>query len=318
MVEEKFRSRFRLLKKKKTIMEKNNLHLIHRSLEGESDIQSMRCLMNSLPKGTSVIDFEEVIQTRSVQDATRLWFAKGQLISFAYVDDYNNLCFDLLPDRSSDDLESEIVAWGLQCMRERSQSDGEEATLDASCTGSNIERIQLLERHGFEQQAVRSLHFERALSIPIPPLKLPAGYQIRTVRGASEVADLVALHRLAFGSDRMTAEYRLAMMHAPQYEPRFDWVAQSSSGTLAAFCIGSFDEEDPSIAYLDPVGTHPDHRRLGLAGSMMGYGMTVLAERGVKLVKFGTSSENMGMQKLGEQLGFSCRSESVWFSKPVN
>lgn len=298
-------------------MDNNYSELSHRSLQGDSDIQSMRNLIHSLPNGSSIVDFEEFIQIRSVQDATRLWFSKGQLIAFAYVDDFCNLCFDLFPDRSSIQLESEIVAWGMQRLRERIQSTGEPATLDASCTGSNIERIHFLERHGFIQQAIRSLHFERDLSLPIPPVNIPAGYTIRTVKGESEVDDLVTLHRQAFGTDHMTVEYRLAMMHAPTYEPGFDWVVQSPSGTLAAFCIGSFDEDDASIAFLDPVGTHPDHRHMGLAGALMIHGMSVFSDRGVKLVKFGTSSENAGMQKLGEVLGFSLKSESVWFSKQV-
>ena len=298
-------------------MEKNQPERSARNLQGEHDIQSMRNLIHSLPHGSSLVDFEEVIQMHSVQDATRLWFTNGKLIAFAYVDDFNNLCFDLLPDNSSIELESEIVGWGMQLLRERNQSTGEESTLDASCTGSNIDRIQLLERHGFIQQAIRSLHFERDLSLPIPSIILPAGYTIRPVKGESEVEDLVTLHRLAFGTDHMTVEYRLAMMHAPTYEPCFDWLAQSPSGKLAAFCIGSFEEGDPSIAYLDPVGTHPDHRRLGLAAALMIHGMSVFLDRGVKLLKFGTSSENIGMQKLGEFLGFSLKSESVWFSKQV-
>lgn len=299
-------------------MEKIQSNLIHRTMQGEKDLQSMRRLIHSLPQVSCLVDFEEVIQIRSVQETTCLWFENELLIAFAYVDDFNNLCFDLLTDRSSSNLESEIVAWGMQCMRQRNQSTGEEATLDASCTGANIERIQFLERHGFEQQAIRTLHFERDISLPIPAIKLPAGYQIRTVHGESEVEDLVTLHRQAFGTDHMTVEYRLSIMHAPQYESRFDWVVQSPSGALAAFCIGSFDEVEQSIAFLDPVGTHPDHRRLGLAGAMMVHGMTVLADCGGKLIKFGTSSENTGMQKLGEQLGFSCASESVWFTKPVS
>lgn len=170
---------------------------------------------------------------------------------------------------------------------------------------------------GFIQQISRSLHFRRDLSDPIPHIPFPNGYGIRCIEGESEVAQLVNLHRTAFGTEQMTVEYRLAMMHAPEYDQTMDWVATSPDGNLAAFCIGSIDAEDFSIGYLDPIGTHPEHRRIGLSAAMIAYGLSVLKSRGAKYAQFGTSSENIPMRQLAEQTGFKLDSESVWFSKEV-
>ena len=289
----------------------------HRRYRNDSDIKLMRQLISSLPNAPSVIDFEEFIQIQSVQQTTRLWFEATNLIAFAYVDDFNNLCFEFEPGFSNPVLEQEIADLGIDCIKDRINKTGEITTLDSSCSASNPERINLLKRMGFTQQEVRSMKFIRSLADPISELPLPPGYRIRCVKGESEVAQLVNLHQAAFGTDNMTVEYRLAMMHAPDYDQSMDWVACSPEGNLAAFCIGSIDEEDPGIGYLDPIGTHPAHRRIGLSKAMIAYGLTTLKSRGVKHVHFGTSSENIPMQQLALRMGFTLQSESVWFSKEV-
>ncbi len=289
----------------------------HRSLINDNDSDLMRQLIASLSNQVSITDFEEFIQLKSVRQNTRLWFEECLLIAFAYVDDFNNLCFEIAPGKSNPVLESEIIDWGVECMRKMMEQSGEIAPLDSSCSAQNRARIELLERMGFIQQEIRSLKFARSLNDPIPEFLLPTGYSIRSVNGEGEVAQLVGLHRAAFGTDHMTEEYRLAMMHAPDYDQTMDWVAVAPDGNLAAFCIGSIDEEDPTIGYLDPIGTHPDHRRIGLSAAMIAYGLSFLQHRGIKNVHFGTSSENTPMRELALRTGFSLQSESVWFSREV-
>lgn len=289
----------------------------HREFRDSSDIKIIRQLLLSLTGNQSISDFEEVIQIRSVQQNTRLWFKDMHLIAFAYVDDFCNLCFEIAPEIYDPKLEQEIVAWGADCMRNKIKETGENAPLDSSCLASNKDRNAILKRMGFIQQEVRSLHFSRDLSDPIPVLSFPNGYIIRCIIGESEVSHLVSLHRAAFGTEHMTIEYRLAMMHAPEYDQTMDWVVTSPDGNLAAFCIGTIDLEDATLGYLDPIGTHPDHRRIGLSAGMVSFGLGFLKSRGVNFVQFGTSSENIPMQQLASRLGFTLLYETIWFSKEV-
>lgn len=289
----------------------------HRPLINDNDIELMRQLISSLSHQLSITDFEEFIQLKSVRQNTRLWFEGPLLIAFAYVDDFNNLCFEIAPGKSNPVLEGEISDWGLECMRNMMDQSGENVALDSSCSALNLARIELLERMGFIQQEIRSLKFTRPLNNPIPKFPLPTGYSIRSVKGEFEITELVNLHQAAFGTDHMTEEYRLAMMHAPDYDQAMDWVAVAPDGSLAAFCIGSIDEEDQTLGYLDPIGTHPDHRRIGLSAAMIAYGLTFLESKGLKNVQFGTSSENTPMRELAIRTGFTLQSESVWFSMDV-
>lgn len=289
----------------------------HRPINNDLDIESMRQLIASLKNKLSIVDFEEFIQLKSVRQNTRLWFEGPLLIAFAYVDDFNNLCFEVIPDKSNRKVEDEIIGWGLECMRNKNMQSGVNDSLDSSCSAQNLARIELLERMGFIQQEIRSLKFARPLNEPIQELPLPSGYSIRCVNGESEVAHLVSLHRAAFGTNHMTEEYRLAMMHAPDYDKCLDWVAVAPEGTLAGFCIGSIDEDDSTLGYLDPIGVHPDHRRIGLSAAMIAYGLSYFRSRGIKTIQLGTSSENLPMIALAIRSGFTLQSESIWFSMDV-
>ena len=286
-------------------------------LQTDADLLLIRGLIQRLPEGTSVVDFEEKMLVAAVRRFTCLWLEGEQAVAFALVDDFNNLMFDVDPAFAGEALGREIVAWGLDCMRRRNAESGDSATLDASCEARDYGRAAFLRSHGFQLDEVRSLQYERALAGDLPQQPLPPGFTLRPVRGEGEVEDLAALHRAAFGTQHMTAEGRLAIMRAPGYIPELDWVAVAPSGELAAFCICGFEDETRQVGYTDPIGTHPRYQRLGLARALVCAGLQELQHRGARTVRLGTSSENLPMQRLAESLGFVVVSERLWFSKIV-
>lgn len=287
-------------------------------LQGDVDLQRIRSLVQRLPGGTSVVDFEEKLVTPAVRRYTRLWLEGDRAIAFALVDEFNNLAFDADPVFLSQALGQEIVAWGLACMRQRNAETGETAMLDASCEADDSGRIAFLEGFGFQREDIRSLQYIRSLDEPIQARPLPAGISLRAVLGEQEVEELVALHRSAFGTNNMTVSGRLAIMHAPNYVPELDWLAVAPSGELAAFCICGFEDDSHQTGYTDPIGTHPRYQKLGLGRALVSAGLQELQRRGAKTARLGTSSENKAMQQLAEALGFRIVSERVWFSRLVN
>lgn len=286
-------------------------------LQNESDVQKMKELMADLPDGPTLVDFEEVISLSSVRGRTRLWREKDKLTGFAFVDDYNNLQFEILPQYRTAWMEDEIIRWGIECVQKRNRESGQQNTLDASFRLKDKWQIGMLMRHGFRKEAVRTLHYERDLEMAIPECPLAEGYRLRKAAGEAEVEELVALHRAAFGTENMSVEWRLAIMRAPDYEPELDYVIVAPNGEMAAFCICGFDSEDGSVGYTDPIGTHPRCQRQGLGKAIVTAGMEALKARGAKRVRLGTSSTNHGMRKLAESLGFVVASESIWFSRQV-
>lgn len=271
----------------------------------------------------SVVDLHELLALPAVQRNTRLWFdEQGRLTGFALVDHYHNLRFELDRQSAPPGLMAEMVAWGEACMRRVPRESDTKLTLDASCRADDQEQIDLLRRHGFVPQAWRSLQMARALDEPIPTPQLPEGFTIRSVAGEEEVEALVALHRAAFGSKEMTVSERLAMMRVPEYDPALDLLAIAPDGRFAATCFCAISTAENARSgrnegYTDPIATHPDFRRRGLARALLFTGLQLLQERGMDTAVLGTSSENIAMQKTAVAAGFQIASTTVWFAKMV-
>lgn len=286
-------------------------------LKDEADVQQMRELIQNLASDSTVFDFEEAIFLASIRSRTRLWTENKSLVAFAYVDDYNDLQFEIAPEHRSPQLMQQIVDWGLECVRKQNEASSQTNTLDASFNAENRWQIAMLKQFDFQEEPIHSLHYARSLGSPIPEHLLPPGFVLRSVLGESEITALVELHQAAFGTDNMTPEARLAIMRAPAYEPDLDLVLLAPDGQLAAFCICGFKDNEKSVGYTDPIGTHPSYQRQGLGKAIVTAGMLVLQARGVKTVTLGTSSENFAMRRLAESLGFRVVSVSIWFSRQV-
>jgi len=303
---------------------------VSRLYSGTKDLQSMLDLLAAIRPAArmsdypSMVDLHELLTLRNVQENTRLWLdAKGSMVGYAFVDHYNNLQFEFDPHSAHPDIESEMVSWGVACIRRAMQEHGETLALDASCREDDTERIMLLERHGFVRLETRSLQMIRPLDLPIPEPQLPAGFMIRHAAGEQEVEALVALHRAAFGTENMTVEERLAMMRVPDYDAALDLLAVVPGGELAAYCLCSISREENErtgqhVGYTDPVATHPAYQRRGLAQALLLAGMRELKARGMEAAMLGTSSENAAMQRAAESVGFYVQSTTLWFTKAVS
>ncbi|MBE0699797.1 MAG: GNAT family N-acetyltransferase [Anaerolineaceae bacterium] len=162
---------------------------------------------------------------------------------------------------------------------------------------------------------------ERDLSEPIPLPQVPPGFIIRCLAGDEEAA-WVMLHRAAFATQNMTLAYRQAMTQSPDYDPQLDLVAAAPDGSLAAYVFGSirYEENEQTglkIGWTDPVGTHPDYQRRGLARELLLECLRRLRERGMQTARLGTGSWNSAMQRVAQTAGFRILNRTVLFEKSV-
>lgn len=283
------------------------------------DLEEIRVWQKHLPGPSSLTDFEEVIQLEAVQKRTRLWRQDGELVALAYVDNFNNLLFEIVPEKTNKALEDSIVDWGVTCQKALNDQRQRSDTLDACARADAPLHLRVLQEHGFIASATRSLRYRLSLEVPLKEAPLPFGFSIRPVYGESEVETLVNLHRAAFGTQTMTIEERLSIMHAPNYRPELDLVATDRNGTLAAFCIGGLEEdENGRIGSADPIGTHPAFQKKGLAKALICHTAQLLKDLGATCVLTGTSSENLPMQYLAQAVGFDLYREDIWFTKRLD
>lgn len=303
--------------------------LTSRGYSGPADLQAMVALTQTLRSagqkvGPIAADLFEELADASVQASARLWEeAQGRLVGFVYVSQWQNLVDAFDARVFTPAVEAEMMAWAVEAVQRRNQEKGETQTLDASALESDLERLAMLERHGFERQAESSILMGRSLEQPIPDPVLPPGFTIRPMGGEDELEPFVALHRAAFGTENMTVEYRRTIMSAPDYIPELDLVAVSPDGDLAAYCVCQiFPDDAPHCGgqkegWVDPVATHPTYQRLGLAKALMLHGMRLLKGRGMDTAILGTSSTNVAMQRTAESIGFKTASNTLWFCKQV-
>ena len=97
---------------------------------------------------------------------------------------------------------------------------------------------------------------------PAEPV-LPAGYRLASVDEAL-LASRVDAHRSAFEPSRVTVASYRTVTETPPYRAELDVVAVADDGTVASYALAWLDEAN-GIGELEPVGTHAEHRRRGLA-----------------------------------------------------
>jgi mycothiol synthase len=267
-----------------------------------------------------LVDLQEAMDRPSIRETMCLWVNdRNDLIGFAFVlEPYNNIHFETRSEFEQE-IEEDVVAWGMACAQ-RSHTNETPDTLDASCREDDLRRITILERQGFIRQEMNTLRLSRNLNDPIPTPRLPEGFLIRSIEGENEVDLIVALHRAAFGTSNMTREERLSIMRALEYDPTLDLLVIAHNGRFAAYCTCSISSVENKmsglkVGHTDPVATHPDFQRRGLASALLLRGAQLLKERGMELAILGTSGDNLAMQKAAQAAGFQVYSKRIWFSK---
>lgn len=298
------------------------MNITSRLYEGPKDFQTMLNLLAKIRPAAWMNDFpvkvniEENMANEKIRASTRLWFEGDRPIGWAYVDDGNNLRWEV-EKQFEDSVGAEMVAWGETCIRSsRELNTGETCTLDASCREENLERLEFIRQHGFRQADVISVGMKRLFSEPIPEPELPHGFSIRAIKGTEEAEAVASTHRSAFGTEYMTTENRLIIMNSSEYDPSLDLVVIAPDDSIAAYCTCSVNANGEG--YTDPVATHPRFQRLGLAKALLLKGMQLLKERGMESASLGTSGTNIAMQKTAEAVGFRLEHKTLWFEKDIS
>jgi GNAT superfamily N-acetyltransferase len=119
------------------------------------------------------------------------------------------------------------------------------------------------ERHGYE--LVNELSAE-----PASP-ELPRGFELISLTPALADAH-VALHRAAWSRPNAPSTYDRRQHDAVTAMPDFRYdlvpIVRAADGTLAAYCMSWWDARSASVE-IEPLGTHPDYRRMGLARAIV-------------------------------------------------
>jgi GNAT superfamily N-acetyltransferase len=163
------------------------------------------------------------------------------------------------------------------------------------------QRAVLLRGRGYDDRGPTEVLHRRPLGGRLPSGEVPPGYRIRQ----PDLADdhdrerFIAITRQVFG---VTFDVRAIQLESRMLTHREYFVAEADDGVFASWC-GVWAAPEVGAGQFEPVGTHPDHRRRGLASAVMARGLDWMRERGLDGAFVGTGARNASNQ-LYASLGF--------------
>jgi mycothiol synthase len=229
--------------------------------------------------------------------AVRLWKNEHEIIGFA-VAQPDSARFDafLHPDYRGSDLEREIVNWADTTVGRSVK------TVSANVYAGDKTRLQILLEMGFEKDATYLCITQRSLLDQIDAPAIPDGYVIRPSTGVNEAAALQQLHQVIW-EWQPERSYRDEVMLKPGYNYKQELLALTSDGVPAAHTIYWCDSIN-KLGYFEPVGTHPDFQRKGLARALMNHAMRLMREHSMERVRVCFNFQNEVAKNLYTSLGF--------------
>ncbi|MFI5273035.1 MAG: GNAT family N-acetyltransferase [Ktedonobacterales bacterium] len=250
-------------------------------------------------------------------DDARIWEdAAGNLLAYAIVQQpWGTLDYCIRPDARDRGIEPTLMGWALE--RFQALTDDRQRDLDwwLDTRADLPDRTALAEQNGFHPNPWHLVHLERPLHGPQPEPKLPAGFRIRPLAGASEVEAVVALQRAAFETETMTAAWRTRTLEAPGYLPALDLVAVAPGGELAAFCL-CWLEPSWQAGQIEPTGTHPKHQRHGLGRALLAEAFRRMQACGATSAGVESFSFNTSALAHYQAAGFSVARQITKYAKP--
>lgn len=200
------------------------------------------------------------------------------------------------------------------------EPDNKTGHITTSIDPDDQERSAFFSARGYRVQS--SLYQMVAdLDQPLPSLRLPEGYTIRSL-SPDEEERLIDMANAAYNNVRLRPGV-FAKWQANDPDFRIDWVQVAEyEGELVAMVRGSSDREynehyGGRRGYLGPAATLPAHRGKGLSKALTARAMTVLRQHGMHSACLYTWEGNPAAVELTKHLGFRLGHEWKIFGKTL-
>lgn len=237
------------------------------------------------------------------------------------------LIFEIHPQVRNQGLESKIVAWAEQRLREVGQGISLPLVLDSRCQDKVIERREILVQFGFVPERY-FLDLKRSLHEPIPEYTIPVGWKIRKVDPKNDGAAWVEMFNQSFVDfwehSPLTLENFNYDTSLSNYDRDLDFVIETETGKLVTFCAMNINVENnrhsgKKEGEVCLVGTRRGYRRRGSARSLLLFGLERLQSMGMEIATIGgVDSQNpSGALTLYKSVGFTEDSRKTTYRKKL-
>jgi len=205
---------------------------------------------------------------RATLDRIGIWEDAGEIVAVVHCEwRWGEAFFQFHPDYRF--LAAEMLDYAEKNLAGVAAENGRKH-LCAYVNDNDPDFRALVQARGYEKDpdGTRPL-YRFDIPSPFPAITLPAGFRLTSL---AEECDWAKVHRALWrgfnheGEPPMTAEDledRRRMFDTPKARRDLKIAAVAPTGDFVAFC-GMFYEPTERFAYVEPVATDPDYRRLGL------------------------------------------------------
>jgi ribosomal protein S18 acetylase RimI-like enzyme len=222
----------------------------------------------------------------------RLWQRDGDDVGWAWLRLSDSVLFWCVHPEFRAELVDEVLEWADAELVEVPSTD--EVSLAAlECRGYRLD----------PDARLLAVHHRKVSGEPA--VEVPEGFRLRTV-GPDDLAARVELHRIVWDPSRVTEESYRNVQAAWPYRLDLDCVVEAPDGRLVAYCLVWLDP-DNRVGEFEPVGVHPDFRRLGLGSAVCRFALRRLEEKGAtQAVVYAIAGDpsNRRAKALYESIGF--------------
>ena len=162
----------------------------------------------------------------------------------------------------------------------------------------------VLSKKGFVKDSIDGLLRIRSLDTPIQTLKVPDGFILRSIHGKTEYFNYAKAIRETFGHGEWFNEELVAELNSKSYyRQNLDLIIEAPNGDIASFCTFRVDSILRTTE-LEPLGTLPKYRGLGLGKIIIYEGLKRLKDYAPTLLFIGGAADNPAANALYESTGF--------------
>lgn len=228
---------------------------------------------------------------------------EGCLVGVAHPENDGSAFFELHPDYRH--IEEEMIAWAEAYLAVAPRA-GQPRQLEIAVFDYDAPRRHLLEKRAYAMLpytfVTRRLRFG---SRPLPQPEAVQGYLLRSTNASDDdYARVAAVLNAGFNRTmHTTEEFRNFATQSPSFRHDLNLVAEAPDGSFAALVGVTYDETNRR-AIIEPVCTHPDHRRKGLARALMLEGMRRVRMQGAADVMVDTG-DAVAANALYDEIGFT-------------
>lgn len=233
----------------------------------------------------------------------RLWSVDDRIVAFTMVRPSGECWVNVHPNHTVH-VEKLVEAAQHQLFQMKIGSE-ERPMIEVFVPDPFKELESALIKRGYSLAGLEGYIRERPIDLPAPDYEIPEGFTVRNVDIEEDFEEYRRVQSAVFQHCRnMTPGLAKKYSSASFYNAELDIVAVAPDGHFGAFCTVRVDPLS-KITEFEPVGTHPDFRRSGLARAVICEGLKRLQKYSPTNVCIPGAAPTPAADRLYESLGFA-------------